>query len=199
MYPPDHPIRTLLGAIGEKNTGKFGAKLTFEDRCAILACCRHGIPINVISLTFDVHRRTISHIRNPLGRHYKDVRDREVELGAAAFLSSYMTEVVALRVIEARDKHAHKLLTNRVTDEARGKEGQPRKQASGKAGVHLVKTDFTQFTHRIEVVWVEADQVWGWRDMDGSMPDFITSFDQTGAKFMTSLAALTDAQMSAED
>ena len=75
---------------------KFEAKLTFEQRCQILAAAKLGFKREIIARAFNVHRATVRHVISPTSRSYRDVRKRWAELGEEEFYDTFVTEGMLL-------------------------------------------------------------------------------------------------------
>lgn len=181
----------LLSFIHVKsNNGKFSAKLSFEQRCEILALHRKGCTRELLSRAYSVDRRTITHIYNPASPHYKNVREEEANLGRDRFIAKYITSSVW--------EHALSL----VKDEVHAAVNNP--NARGKAGVHNMQNDYCDRAHRVIIGWVNANpdenvQVSGWyyKDLDSEWPN--DWFNCGPDSLRTSQAAFTAAQQDISD
>lgn len=160
-------------AFVRKDRSKFTAKLDHELRCAILAMHRAGVHKRVLAAAFGVDRRTIGHIVNPHSLKYKDVRDEEIKLGYKEFSAKYLTEHVVdmVKSALALEEAAKSNNTYKNTLNAQ-------KSSNKHAGIHVVKPDQCQYSHRIEIRFFEepGDDVvtvgWHYRDLDSkSNPD----------------------------
>jgi hypothetical protein len=147
--------------------GKFAAKLTFEQRCEILALHRKGCTRENLAKMFGIDRRTVTHIYNPQSPHYRNVREEEKRLGADNFFGKYVSQESMARMI------------------AFGNEKGPdnNKSSNRKAGIHTVQGPMCKHMHRVRIEWKEANDhdipVSGWyyNDLDSDFPD---AWFQTG-------------------
>ena len=160
------------------NRGKFAAKLSFAQRCEILAFYHNGVSRQHLADAFGIDRRTVTHIQNAQSKHYRDVRAEYKKLGHDAFLRQYVTEAGALKI--AKVVEGKNLI-----------EGVPRKAANKCRGAHNIKTEFMEHSHRIMIEWQDAGTIgpgWYYQDLDGPTPDqwFHNGADST----MTSNACL---------
>lgn len=161
--------KLLMIAMWSDRKSKWASKLTFDQRCQILALHRAGITRDLLATAFGVDRRTISHIYNEGSAHYKSVRDEEKNLGRDAFINKYaglgtMDHLLAFRQI---------------------KEKVPEKnnpEASRRSGPHTVRGKFCETPHRVFIAWKEVgdrmsdtDQIevagWYYNDLDGNFPN----------------------------
>ena len=151
-----------IALLASLNTGitKFAAKLTFEQRCEILALHRMGVRRDVLAKIYGVDRRTITHIHNPMSPHYKNVRAQETGMGREAFHDFYVTEEL-FNAVQARSQP----------------EGKSNQYANKKAGLHMVQGPMCNYTHRVKIAWIEAGKIdgyeagWYYCDLDGDFPD----------------------------
>lgn len=139
---------------------KFSTKLSFTQRCEILALHHSGCSRAALSKMYNVDRRTITHIYNPNSPHYVNVREEELRLGRDRFIAHYVTEDVRKAAMlqfpqaEANNKNANR-----------------------KQGVHSMQNDFCNNPHRVVIQWMEADghnittSGWHYRDLDSEWPD----------------------------
>ena len=186
-FPDDHPIHRLAPHVNTGDNGQFKPKLTFEERCAMLACIRVGVSVGIVAAAFGVHRRTAGAIAYQHHRSYQAVRDEEHRLGAAEFQKTYITESVLARIEMAKPAKVEPT-------------AQPRQASSSHSGLHSIKTDGTNYAHRVEVEWRDNEkggQGWGWRDLDGDFPDFWVMENDVG--FHSSRAAFDDAKANIVD
>lgn len=157
-----------ISAMNFKPSGKYNAKLDFDQRCEILALYRTGqVSRAALAAAYDIDRRTVAHIYNAKSKHYHSVREEEKKLGPAAFLEKYLTEnvLVKLRKVKA--------------DEVKEKAGRPilaKRTHSRFAGVHIVRNDMCDHEHRILIQWLEkglddAGPGWYYQDADGTAPE----------------------------
>ena len=149
----------LLRSLNETN--RFAAKLSFDQRCEILALRHAGVRREVLAKMYGVDRRTITHIYNPLSPHYKNVRDLETGLGRDQF----------------REKFVNDDLLAAATSQSREEKVENNKYAKAKQGLHVVRGPMCNYDHRVAIQWIEAGQHgttisgWYYRDLDGDFPD----------------------------
>ena len=82
--------------------GKFASKLSAEERCAVLAVSKVGIPRPLVAAAFGIDRRTVSNIVLDHSPHYKETRKRYKQMGHEAFISEFITTDVLKRIKEAK-------------------------------------------------------------------------------------------------
>lgn len=142
---------------------KFAPKLTFHQRCEVLALRRKGCTRESLAHIFDVDVRTITHIYNDQSTRYKNVREEEQILGRENFLLKYLTPELMLKAatfMQPEEKDVNN------------------KKANGKAGVHVVRNEYCNYDHRVIVQWVERGEQehvavsgWYYKDLDSEWPD----------------------------
>jgi len=170
---------------------KYEPKLSFPQRCEILALYRKGCTRESLANLYGVDRRTITHIYNPRSPRYKNVREEELRLGGSNFLDMYLSEEMMRRATSivkpaVDDKNANNRAANR------------------KAGVHSMRNEFCDYDHRVIIQWVEADgdkipvSGWYYKDLDSEWPDaWFTTQDPEALK--TSQNCYTAALMDISD
>lgn len=148
--------------------GKFAPTLSFGERCAILAFVRSGVSRPIVAAAFSVDRRTVGHVCNDAGPHYKDVRREYTKLGHEDFVKTYLREGLVSRVAAA----ARTSEAQAPNDDYKEQRGDISPRANRKAGTHTVKPDQCTYSHRVEIQFLK-DGVPGWyyRDMDSATPD----------------------------
>src|SRR4249919_2417704 len=104
LYPytnPEMPREERLALLCLAHTRKnnFAPKLTFSGRCEVLALCRKGLPKDAIASAYNIDRRTVTHIQNPVSTHYKKVREEELVLGKDRFIETYLTDEIINKVM----------------------------------------------------------------------------------------------------
>lgn len=155
----------LLSFIGiSNNTSKYAPKLSFTQRCEILALHRNGVSRETIAKIYKVDRRTITHIYNSQSVHYRNVREEELRLGRNNFVTKYLTTDVQNAAFAFMGDKTDKLINN--------------KAANRKAGIHTMRNEFCNYDHRVIIKWMEEDpekgiKVAGWyyQDMEGEWPN----------------------------
>jgi DNA invertase Pin-like site-specific DNA recombinase len=165
------------------NNPNFEAKMSFAERCSILALFRKGVSVRMLAAAFGVNRRTVTHITNPESTRYKAVRDREKAMGTEEFIAEYYTEAAVRKINDAAGKPELNQATSEYDANAGDRLTSASKRATGNAGINTVKLAHHEFSHRIEVAWLEANTAedddgpfehpagWYWRDLDGEQAD----------------------------
>jgi hypothetical protein len=153
----------LLEFLKAKNAeiSKFAPKLTFDQRCEILALRHAGVRREVLANMYGVDRRTITHIYNPFSPHYKNVRELEIGMGKEQFRDKFAdTELL------------NKALANSVV------EGGNNRYANKRAGVNIMRGPMCNYDHRVIIEWRTPENTrgiteegWCYRDMDSDSPD----------------------------
>jgi len=198
MTESTNPLSLLPeSAFNRPQSTKFAAKMSFEERCAVLALVASNVNRVIVSEAMGVDRRTVGHIVNPASSHYRNVRQEMSRMGRDEFVAKYITEEVAKRVSE---------VANKTIPEA---EKGPSERARGKAGVHTVHPAQCGYSHRLEIkFWRVGDKPthgqeitekgWYYRDLD-SKDDADTWFHNGEESLQTSSAALTFAESNLMD
>lgn len=163
-----------------RGMGRFDAKLTFDERCSVLALYLSGVHRRVLALAFGIDRRTVAHIYNRKSIHYKAVRNRLQELGQAEFLKQYLTEWATEKVAKVANDPSITLADKEYRAQP-DKGVHPNKRKNRNEGLHVVKPDQCEHTHRIMIQWFDERPIegteqtlpagWWYKDMDGNAPD----------------------------
>lgn len=154
-----------------RGLGRFEAKLTFDERCSVLALYLSGVHRRVLALAFGVDRRTVAHIYNKSSPHYKNVRLELNRLGREAFLKQYLTEDATRRVAEVADRPEVTLSDDYLKKENKAP-NIPSKKWHRKAGVNVLKPEQCEYSHRVVIAWrEEPNPGWYYQDLDGNDPD----------------------------
>jgi hypothetical protein len=156
-------LLTLINV--SNNMGKFASKLSFTQRCEILALHRRGCTRELLSKLYKVDRRTITHIYNGQSPHYRNVREEELRLGRNNFIDNYLTlDVQNAAFAYFGEKRDEPHVNN--------------KAANKRQGVHNMQNDMCDYAHRVIIGWVEPGiqediTVAGWyyKDLDSEWPD----------------------------
>lgn len=191
-------FQSLNPSLLRADAGKFEAKLTFAERCAVLACLISGVNRNMLAHVFGINRRTVTHIGNPKSIHYKSVRAELVGMGKEGFIDKYVTEDIRERIaasqneliVKMSDRAAAKVDTNLRT---------PSKMRNSDSGIRVLKPEQCQYSHRVEIGWVNGHLGEGWyyRDLDGPRPE--DWFHCGPESILSSTAALREAEMTIFD
>lgn len=195
-------FKTLNPSSLRADGGKFEAKLTFEQRCAILACYINGTNRRLLALAFGVNRRTVTHIYNKKSVHYRSVRAELEKLGKEEFTSRYVNEDI-IKLIRDTEKAAGSaaILDANDTDVADQPVNirVPTKMRSKDEGIHTIQPPQCSYSHRVEIAWVNSHLGEGWyfRDLDGSFPEeWMNSGPES---ILTSTTALRGAEQEVTD
>lgn len=207
--PADHPAQNLHPDAMRGNNSKFEAKLNFGQRCAVLALYRRNVSVRMLAAAFGINRRTVTHVITPDSARYRNVRDEEKRLGTAEFMAKYITEEVATRLAEAASKpEITEPYDQYDAKPAAERTGVASPRATGSAGITTIKLPHHEFSHRIEVSWLEADTAedddgpfehpagWYWRDLDADKPERWNG-DPEQQTHLTSAKALQHAKVAA--
>jgi len=160
-----------------RGLGRFDAKLTFDERCSVLALYISGIHRRVLAAAFGIDRRTVAHIYNKNSVHYKKVRARLQELGQAEFLRQYLTEESTRKAAAVANDPSVTLADREWR--AQPDTGMPSKRKNRKEGVHVVKPDQCEYSHRLVIQWFDEREEsettlsagWWYQDLDGNNPE----------------------------
>lgn len=128
--------RAMLHPSLLKGAGQFEPKLTFAQRCEILALDRVGSKRNQIAAAYKIARPTVAYICNPASRHYKNVRKELHDLGSDHFIEKYLTEEVMKKYNDYAD-NVHAVLNDADEKIERRTEAEgsgPNRTAKGKTG-----------------------------------------------------------------
>ncbi len=161
---------------------RFAPKLSFEERCQVLAACVYGINRDAVAKGFGVNRRTVHHIQNESSKSYRSVRREMERLGKDEFLKRHLKQFVIDRIDEAW---------------TRSPDG-PSKRAVSMEGYHTIRPDHCARDHRIEVGWcvLEGCEGWYYSDLEQEPADWLGGDD---GPFRTSRDAYEYALENVED
>jgi hypothetical protein len=195
-------FQSLNPASLRADAGKFEAKLSFAERCAILACLVNGTNPKLLAFAFGINRRTVTHIVNPKSVHYKSVRAELVGLGTEAFTDKYVTEEIRTRIAEAEGNALATIVTKMNNDTVEKHAiniRTPTKNRNKDAGFHVVHPEQCEHSHRVEIQWTlsHLGEGWYYRDLDGSRPsEWMNAGEES---ILTSTAALKGAESEVTD
>jgi len=157
-------LEAAVQANREANS-KFESKLSFGQRCEILALHRKGCTRESLAKLYGVDRRTITHIYNDKSPRYKNVREEELRLGRTNFLLKYLS----VDMLEKAADFVKPVIEQKPDNN---------KKSNKMQGVHTVRNEYCDYDHRIVIQWVEKGaqdhiQVSGWyyKDLDSQWPD----------------------------
>jgi hypothetical protein len=139
-------------AFRQPTTGKFAAKLTRNERCAILALVNSGIKREVASKVFDIDKRTVAHIVNENGPHYKDIRTEYRNEGHDDFCAKYVTAEIMGRI----EASIHTVIGE---ISAAAKAPRASAYAAKMRGIHAVQPEQCAYVHQIEIGYLEAESI----------------------------------------
>jgi hypothetical protein len=157
-------VSYFIGATNRETFGKFAPKLTQRQRCEVMALKILGYTREVMAAVYKVDRRTITHIYNPVSRHYHNVKQELKMMGEKAFLEEYATPEVINRAMEESEA---------VKPEFTGNN----KYANKQQGLHRVRGPNCSYDHRVYISWIEGGTEnvetsgWYYRDLDSDFPD----------------------------
>lgn len=180
-----------ISAMKLADHGKYSHKLDFDQRCEILALYRSGVGRAILSEAYKIDRRTVTHIYNPNSKHYRAVREEENKLGKDLFLQKYITENALMKLRNVKP-------VAQIPLEPRREGPLMKKSANKYAGVHHVKTDATDFEHRIIIQWREAEldnagAGWYFKDADGADPErWLHNGDESRTSSVACLSAVRE-------
>lgn len=207
--PADHPAQKLNPSVLKQHNSNFEAKLTFAERCSLYALHLRGTSTAMLAAAFGVNRRTVTHLCSPDSSRYRNVRDQFKAMGQDAFMAEYFTETAVERLNAA----AHKAEVTESTAEYRTKTmaergGHASERATSCSGLSTIKLPHHEFSHRIEVAWLDANTAeddngpfehpagWYWRDLDSDLPERWQGDPDSGSH-LTSAKALQHAKVTA--
>lgn len=177
-------------AFNRTHSTKFAPKLSFDERCSVLALVRANVSRKIVSEALGIDRRTVGHITNETSLHYRNVRQEYKRIGHDDFIAKYVTEEVARKVAEVANKPVDVVHAT----------GNPSERARAKAGVHTVKPEQCSYSHRLEIKFFHKNEDegiaatgWHYRDLD-SKTDSDTWFHNGEESLMSSSAAFAFAQ-----
>lgn len=83
---------------GHRDDTKFAPKLSFAERCEVMAFYLSGYKVPALAAAFGLHRRTVSSIVNRNARYYQDVTEEFDKRGRDDFVRTYLTEAGAMKL-----------------------------------------------------------------------------------------------------
>jgi len=177
-----------------RGNGLYEPKLTFPERCGILALYQSGLSVELLAAAFKVNRRTVRHIINPEGKKYRDVRAEVLRHGEHEFRSIYITEALTQRIAEAAGKSETKLNFKEYDAAHADRAPKANPRATIHEGITLYQGPWP-FAHRIEIKWLaeneapNAEHPAGWfaRDLDDD-PEFWTGDAEVHSHFTSAKA-----------
>lgn len=142
----DLPLEAFKGA----SEGKFAPKMTRDERCVVLALVRSGIKRELVAKTFGIDKRTVAHIVNENGPHYREVRKEYRDEGHDAFCTRYLTGEVMERV----KGHLDAAIKEVMSDKPKGSA-----YAAKMRGVHAVQPEQCGYVHQIEIGYLAKESL----------------------------------------
>lgn len=161
---PDHPANKLPDDMLRMGQNQFAAKLSFNERCQILALRLSNMSIGSIAVTFSINRRTVTHICNPESPRYHNVRAMLEKMGEKDFIHKYVDEDLLIRVRNAAQTEEAKSTYVVHEDRVATAQAAPNQRATANAGISVHKGPTHEHSHRIQIEWVEmsGDVPSGW-------------------------------------
>ena len=139
-----------------RGNGDFEPKLTFAERCGVLALYQTGVSVEQLAAAFKFNRRTVRHITSHDSKKYRSVRNEVLRLGEFDFRKQYITETLVHKVHDAAGKAEIKQTMAEYDASAGNRTSAPNPRASTAAGISMYQGSY-DFVHRIEVKWHEAN------------------------------------------
>lgn len=191
-----------------KRNLKFVSKLTFDQRCQILALDWIGMSRRVTAVAFGVARSTVAYICNPSSPHYRDVRKRFADLGRERFIAEYLTQDVISHVNSFQDHPDVALSMDSIKERESIAPATPQYRANKFEGEHTLTDPRFPSPYSVEVFWVDGDfddsakgwavvmrkseleRLYGEADADYHYNEDVTAKDDDPTLFRTSKQAL---------
>lgn len=154
-------VRLQLDPLLLKGSGAFEPKLTFAQRCEILAFDQSGAKRSQLAAMYKIARPTVAYICNPASRYYKTVRQELYDLGKERFIETYLTPEV-ISTFNEHANHVRAVLTaedDKIERRTEASHGVPLKSARMKAGPLSVWDEYGKFTEQISVDWLEQSEL----------------------------------------
>jgi hypothetical protein len=132
----------------------------------------------VLAAAFGIDRRTVAHIYNPHSVHYKAVRKQLEVLGREVFIRRYLTEEASMKVAKVSNNPEVKLPDDNWRKQP-DKETVPAKRKNRDEGVHVLKPEQCEYSHRVVIKWFDQEETeteqmrhgWYYQDLDGNDPE----------------------------
>jgi len=196
-----HPLNNMEAEMFRASG--FEPRLTFAERCGVLAFHLAKVSVPQLAAAFGVNRRTINKIIATDGNKYRNVREEYQRLGETDFLTKYATAELAAKIAEARSK-PEAVQNYTEYDAAITTRKSANRRANGQEGITVIKEERHEHSHRIEVGWLAPDTAvdtsgqtfehpegWYWRDLDG---DSLWMGDPENGTHFTSAKTLAHAK-----
>jgi|GEM_PF-7113417 len=202
-HPENHPLNQLPANVFKGS--EFEAKLNQVERCSILAFRLCNVSVPQLAAAFGVNRRTVNKLVDLQSDKYKSVKDEYRRLGQEDFIATYATEAAAARIAAAVVKDEVEQVGREYDKASAERATTANKRASSNGGINNIKLPHHDYTHRIEVAWIEENTAvddsgpfehpagWYWRDLDSDRPDMWSGDPDVGSYF-TSAKALAHAK-----
>lgn len=169
---------------------KFRAKLTEDERLAIIALYRKGIKRGILAMAFGIDVRTVSNLCNSHSLKYKSTREKAMGYSLDDLARMYITEDIALKVAEAAAKEAANMESFEST---RG----PSQRANKRAGIHRINLPHLSYEHVVEIAFKnkgeDGCEETGWHYRDQTDPDFPDKWLHNGEESLKTSQAALDA------
>lgn len=180
-------VEEILPTVAFRANGASN-KLSFRERCSILAAYRRGIRMEVLAAAFGINRGTVGYIVRESSIHYRDVRKRAKEIGEKEFDAEYFDYHVVERIKKAATDPIVNKTVREASKEAKQRiekkvdTGAPNKRSNSHAGYHK--------DHGITIEWLDSDyaKCETWVIFEDGQDDHVC-FDDADNLFATSKAA----------
>jgi len=190
----------------------YAPKLTFEERCAILAAFINGASPRVLAEAYGINRRTVAAITNEHSLHYRDVRAKRKAMGGLDFAAAYLDDKAISRINAA----ASSPVASMTVAEYEKYAPQFNPRASSEMGTRQWRVPPTEhdpgnaYLHFVEVYIVDINpgwnmggdkgadgKSWGWRDLNcgNSEGQWITGFKTSKEAWAHAKANVVDDQL----
>lgn len=191
-FPADHPIHSIPAESFRRGVpDEFQAKLTEDERRAIIALDYKGVHRNVLAAAFGINRRTLASMLNRQSSKYTKLRKAFDSSNPSEWCAKYITEDIALRVAKAKTSPEATIVKQQDYDDR--EQSEFNRRATKWEGAHTYKSALAghRYNHVIRIFWHENGS-WAYQDTNG--------FDDTEYPgFKTSTEAWKQACISAMD
>lgn len=184
---------------GHRDDTKFAPKLSFEQRCEVMAFYLAGFKIPALAAAFGLHRRTVSSIVSRNARYYKDVIEEFDRRGADDFKRVYLTEEGAKKLAAVADSDEVKMNEPAYRGLKATADG-PDKRKNTYQGVSTSSQG-----GKFEVAWKDKGEVdavgeleesgWYYHDLEDPVAKGMWQVDSNDKPFVSSKAAYDKAMI----
>jgi hypothetical protein len=137
----------------KRSNSKYMPKLSFDERCAVLAAYKNDFGRRLLAKAFGINRATVSYIVRPESSHYKSVRKEYRDLGHKQFTMQYLTPSVLEILDSFKDDPELQLTDDQVTERQSEDRTKPNRKAVSRAGRHAIL--YHSGTIHVEVKWFD--------------------------------------------